>query len=174
MVAALACACGDNRLPETPDHNPLRGSYDTWEEIELPGTVCGNDSQYKFWINYSDTSDNLAVVFEPGGAFAPIVVFGKRFGLAASIADRFVGIRQIFRDNEFFPADHLQNGVSIGVGDGDFVAIRVVCICDDRMHDHRNAWNGIHLQGLAVPWVWRRHRSLDNILRHHNCTPRWS
>ncbi|HEY4241128.1 MAG TPA: pectin acetylesterase-family hydrolase [Kofleriaceae bacterium] len=69
VVAALfVVACGDNKAPETPDHNPDRGQYNVWEEIELPGTVCGNDSQYKFWVNYSQTSDNLAVVFEPGGA----------------------------------------------------------------------------------------------------------
>ena len=30
--------------------------------------MCGNNSQYKFWANFSNTSDNLVVVFEPGGA----------------------------------------------------------------------------------------------------------
>jgi hypothetical protein len=30
--------------------------------------VCGNDSQYKIWVNWSNDSDNLVVVLEPGGA----------------------------------------------------------------------------------------------------------
>lgn len=40
--------------------------YD-WERIELPGTVCGDGSQYKFWVH--DTgSPNLLFFFEGGGA----------------------------------------------------------------------------------------------------------
>jgi len=60
-------ACGDNG-EDTRILNPVRDSYGTWEKIELPGTVCGDDSQYKFWVNWSNTSDNLVVVLEPGGA----------------------------------------------------------------------------------------------------------
>jgi hypothetical protein len=37
-------------------------------KIEVPGTVCGDGSQYKFFVNYSASSNNLAVSFEPGGA----------------------------------------------------------------------------------------------------------
>jgi hypothetical protein len=40
----------------------------TWQKIEVPGTVCGNGSQYKFFVNYSNTSNNLLIAFEPGGA----------------------------------------------------------------------------------------------------------
>ena len=63
----LAAACGDNS-EDTRVLNPPRDSYGTWEKHELPGTLCGNNSQYKFWSNFSNTSDNLVVVLEPGGA----------------------------------------------------------------------------------------------------------
>ena len=63
----IVAACGDN-ADDTRLLNPPRDQYGAWEKVELPGTVCGNDSQYKFWVNCSNTSDNLVVVFEPGGA----------------------------------------------------------------------------------------------------------
>jgi hypothetical protein len=65
-VIVLA-ACGDNS-EDTRVLNPPRDSYGTWEKHELPDTLCGNNSQYKFWTNFSNTSDNLVVVLEPGGA----------------------------------------------------------------------------------------------------------
>jgi hypothetical protein len=63
----VLAACGDNS-EDTRVLNPARDSYGTWEEHALPGTLCGNNSQYKFWSNFSNTSDNLVVVLEPGGA----------------------------------------------------------------------------------------------------------
>lgn len=39
-----------------------------WEKVEIPGTVCGNGSQYKFFVSRSMTSDNVLIVYEPGGA----------------------------------------------------------------------------------------------------------
>lgn len=72
----LAGACGDNfdtaGADAAPDafvpQNPARDTYDEWLKVEPPGVVCGNNSQYKIWVNFSDKSDNLVVVFEPGGA----------------------------------------------------------------------------------------------------------
>src|SRR5262249_62053666 len=63
LVVATAWAAGPD-----PILNPVRDQYGTWIEIEPQGAVCGNNSQYKFWVNFSDRSDNLVVVFEPGGA----------------------------------------------------------------------------------------------------------
>ena len=40
----------------------------TWSKVEPEGAVCGDGSQYKFFVNYSPTSDNLLIMFEPGGA----------------------------------------------------------------------------------------------------------
>ena len=64
LMWAAAVACGDNTGPEVPE----REAYDRWIKVELPGTVCGNGSQYKFFVNYSETSNNLVVAMEPGGA----------------------------------------------------------------------------------------------------------
>lgn len=41
--------------------------YGQWVKVEIPGTVCGNGSQYKFFVNYSETSDDIMMIFEPGG-----------------------------------------------------------------------------------------------------------
>ncbi|MBA2542087.1 MAG: hypothetical protein H0V17_20775 [Deltaproteobacteria bacterium] len=65
-LAILLAACGDNAVEEI--QNPVRDAYDTWLKIEPPGVVCGNNTQYKLFANFSDKSDNLVVVFEPGGA----------------------------------------------------------------------------------------------------------
>src|SRR5437870_184700 len=68
IATALALfGCGDNAAEEGVQ-NPVRDAYDTWVKIEPPGVVCGNNSQYKLFANFSDKSDNLVVVFEPGGA----------------------------------------------------------------------------------------------------------
>jgi hypothetical protein len=64
LLAPLGCG-GDD---DPGIQNPVRESYDSWEKVELPGTICGNGSQYKFFVKYSDKTDNLVVVFEPGGA----------------------------------------------------------------------------------------------------------
>lgn len=67
-IALVLGGCGDNTSGEEPILNPVRDAYDTWIKIEPPGVVCGNNSQYKLFANFSDKSDNLVVVFEPGGA----------------------------------------------------------------------------------------------------------
>ena len=48
--------------------NPERPAYNEWLKVEPEGAVCGNNTQYKFFINYSETSDNVLFVLEPGGA----------------------------------------------------------------------------------------------------------
>ena len=39
-----------------------------WTKVEIDGTVCGDGSPYKFFVNYSNTSNDVMVNFEPGGA----------------------------------------------------------------------------------------------------------
>lgn len=71
LIALLASACGDNSSMTTemePILNPVRDIYESWVKIEPPGIVCGNNSQYKIFANFSAKSDNLIVVLEPGGA----------------------------------------------------------------------------------------------------------
>ncbi len=43
-------------------------AYEKWLKVELPGTVCGNGSQYKFFINYKKDAKDLMIMLEPGGA----------------------------------------------------------------------------------------------------------
>lgn len=63
LSIGLCVACGGDE-----PHNPPRDQYDTWIKIEPPGVVCGNNTPYKFFVNFSAQSDDLVVVFEPGGA----------------------------------------------------------------------------------------------------------
>ncbi len=62
VLLVLLTGCGEDIV--VPD----RPAYDEWIKVEIPGTVCGNGSQYKFFVNYSDSSNDLAIVLEPGGA----------------------------------------------------------------------------------------------------------
>lgn len=39
-----------------------------WIKIDVPDAVCSDGSQYKIFVNYSNTSDDVEVMFEPGGA----------------------------------------------------------------------------------------------------------
>lgn len=66
-VSIYGAACGESSTMD-PILNPQRDVYDEWIKIEPPGVVCGNNTQYKFFANFSATSDKLVVVFEPGGA----------------------------------------------------------------------------------------------------------
>ena len=44
------------------------GNTYNWQRVELPGTVCSNGSQYRFWYYDSPSSNNLLISFEGGGA----------------------------------------------------------------------------------------------------------
>ena len=44
------------------------GNTYAWQQVELPGTVCGNGSQYRFYVYDSPSSNNLLILFEGGGA----------------------------------------------------------------------------------------------------------
>lgn len=63
-VAVAAVGCGSEERIDVPE----RPSYREWIKVEPEGAVCGDGSQYKFWVNYSDVSNNVVVAFEPGGA----------------------------------------------------------------------------------------------------------
>ncbi len=43
-------------------------SFGRWEKFEPAGAVCADGSQYKVFINFSSTSDNVVFFFEGGGA----------------------------------------------------------------------------------------------------------
>lgn len=42
--------------------------YGTWVKYEPEGASCSDGSPYKFWVEFSETSDNVIVFFEGGGA----------------------------------------------------------------------------------------------------------
>ena len=44
------------------------GNTYPWVRVEIPGTVCSNGSQYRFWYYDSPTSNNMVISFEGGGA----------------------------------------------------------------------------------------------------------
>lgn len=39
-----------------------------WIKVQPEGATCSDGSPYKFFVNYANQSDNLLVMFEPGGA----------------------------------------------------------------------------------------------------------
>lgn len=55
---AAAPRCGADGQP----------ACETWSKIEVPGTLCSNGSQYKFFVNFTNDNPNLLIMFEPGGA----------------------------------------------------------------------------------------------------------
>jgi hypothetical protein len=60
------------------------GNHYSWQQIELPGTVCGNGSQYKFYVA-DNGSPNLVFYFEGGGAcWDYATCTGQAGGLGAS------------------------------------------------------------------------------------------
>lgn len=70
-VAALAAA--GLTLPQTTLGIGIEDVVDggnnyNWQLVELPGTVCSNGSQYRFWYYDSPTSNNMIISFEGGGA----------------------------------------------------------------------------------------------------------
>lgn len=44
------------------------GNDYAWQRVEIPGTVCSDGSQYKFFVHDNPASDDLILYFEGGGA----------------------------------------------------------------------------------------------------------
>jgi hypothetical protein len=44
------------------------GNDYNWQLAEVPGTMCSDGSQYRFWYYDSPTSNNLLIMYEGGGA----------------------------------------------------------------------------------------------------------
>jgi hypothetical protein len=61
-TSAGSSSSGGDDGPEPP------AAYEKWLKVELPGTVCGNNSQYKFFVNYKEGAKDLMIMLEPGGA----------------------------------------------------------------------------------------------------------
>lgn len=71
------------------------GNTYAWQRVELPGTMCSNGSQYKFFVYDSPTSNNLLILFEGGGACWDYDTCSGRAGLLGAanpngIADDYI------------------------------------------------------------------------------------
>jgi hypothetical protein len=74
----LLAGCGDDGAAECvegldgacePDPGTFEPpAYGEWIKYEPPGAVCSDGSPYKFFVNFSETSDNVIFFFEGGGA----------------------------------------------------------------------------------------------------------
>jgi pectinacetylesterase len=67
LMLSPAVSRGEVLLPAIIDVLVDGGNNYNWEKVALPGTVCGNGSQYKFFIRRTG-SPNLLFLFEGGGA----------------------------------------------------------------------------------------------------------
>lgn len=79
VLGLIAAGCGDDSSATVggggsggsgggggSDFEP--SEYGAWVKYEPEGATCSNGSQYKFWVQFSETSDNVIVFFEGGGA----------------------------------------------------------------------------------------------------------
>ena len=67
LLTMSGTARGEELLETIVDILVDGGNNYNWERVELPGTKCGNGSQYKFFIRRT-SSTNLLFFFEGGGA----------------------------------------------------------------------------------------------------------
>ncbi|MBW2191675.1 MAG: hypothetical protein JRG93_19215 [Deltaproteobacteria bacterium] len=83
LLALAGAGCGDAGTPGSAGAGGSAGSggaggtggvpfvppeYGSWVKFEPEGAVCANGSQYKYFVNFSETSSNLVVFLEGGGA----------------------------------------------------------------------------------------------------------
>jgi len=71
LLALGGAGCGsDGSASNTgPGDDPfVPEAYGEWLKFEPEGAVCANGSQYKYFVNFSETSDNLVIFLEGGGA----------------------------------------------------------------------------------------------------------
>ena len=55
-------AGGNRGVPFVPPE------YGSWVKFEPEGAVCANGSQYKYFVNFSETSKNVVIFLEGGNA----------------------------------------------------------------------------------------------------------
>jgi len=61
LLSGCSGSSGSDAEPFVPE------AYGQWLKFEPDGAVCANGTQYKYFASFSDTSDNLVVIFEGGG-----------------------------------------------------------------------------------------------------------
>ncbi|KPK11993.1 MAG: hypothetical protein AMJ62_16135 [Myxococcales bacterium SG8_38] len=68
IFLALAAACGSDGNSQQDPEPFVPEAYGEWLKFAPEGAVCANGSQYKFFVNFSETSSNVVVFLEGGGA----------------------------------------------------------------------------------------------------------
>jgi hypothetical protein len=66
--AQAVSACAADESAPVPSSRCSTDVCRQWQKVEPPGAQCSNGSQYKFFVNYSETSNNVVLMFEGGGA----------------------------------------------------------------------------------------------------------
>lgn len=61
-LVIFGLGCGSAGAPFEPE------AFNEWLKFEPEGARCANGSQYKYFVNFSETSDNVVVFLEGGGA----------------------------------------------------------------------------------------------------------
>jgi hypothetical protein len=90
------------------------GNSYPWQEIALAGTMCGNGSQFRFYVYDNPSSNNLLVSFEGGGACWDYDTCSGRAGLLGAAHPNGIPAGYI---NEFQPkyVSPLINGADPGI-----------------------------------------------------------
>jgi hypothetical protein len=69
ILVLILVGCGSDSSGSAPPDEPfVPEAYGEWLKFEPEGAVCANGSQYKYFVNFSETSSNLVVFLEGGGA----------------------------------------------------------------------------------------------------------
>lgn len=67
LLAAVGCGDDASSSGTTPDPF-VPEAYGEWLKFEPEGAVCANGSQYKYFVNFSETSSDVVIFLEGGGA----------------------------------------------------------------------------------------------------------
>jgi hypothetical protein len=68
-LVIAGCGSSDSGAEvDAPDRTFAPSAFGEWLKFEPEGAVCANGSQYKYFVNFSETSENLVVFLEGGGA----------------------------------------------------------------------------------------------------------
>ncbi len=69
VLSSLGCGSDGSSSEVTPPDETFEPSaYGEWLKFEPEGAVCANGSQYKYFVNFSETSSNVVIFLEGGGA----------------------------------------------------------------------------------------------------------
>lgn len=79
LSVGFAVGCGDSGASESGGSGGdgtagsggagfVPSAFGEWLKFEPEGAVCANGSQYKYFVNFSETSDNVVIFLEGGGA----------------------------------------------------------------------------------------------------------